>query len=91
VPPHDDKFRSRKWQLSAGTQVFSTIALVFGWLDGADYSAITQANIVAYSFANAAEYFTDVKKAQAEAELFSQEPKKGTDESWDPEDDEKPQ
>lgn len=58
----DSKFRSRKWRLSLGTQLFSTAALMFGLLNGEQYATITQANIVAYSFANAAQYFANRDK-----------------------------
>ena len=52
-----NKFRSRKWMLSAFVQVFSSLALVFGWLQGEHYATITAANILAYSGANAAAMF----------------------------------
>jgi hypothetical protein len=51
------RYRSRKFLLSASIQLFSTFALIGGFLEGADYAGISQANIVAYSFSNAAEYF----------------------------------
>lgn len=54
---NDDRFRSRKFMLSAGIQVFASLSLLVGLLNGDNYSSISQANIVAYSFANAAEYF----------------------------------
>lgn len=55
-------YRSRKFLLSSGIQLFSTAALIGGFLDGGDYAGISQANIVAYSFANAAVYFKSHQK-----------------------------
>tara|TARA_R110002072_G_C7544910_1_gene498661 strand:+ start:47 stop:226 length:180 start_codon:yes stop_codon:yes gene_type:complete len=53
----NDKFRSRKWILSSYIQAFSSLALVFGWLQGDHYATITAANILAYSGANAVAMF----------------------------------
>lgn len=53
----ETKFLSRKWMLSVGIQVFSVIALANGWLVGEVFGEITVANIISYSFANAAAYF----------------------------------
>lgn len=53
----DSKFRSRKWMLSLFIQITATLALIAGKLNGGDFATISSANIVAYSFANAAEYF----------------------------------
>ena len=53
----ENKFRSRKWMLSCTIQATAILALGFGMLDGDAYAEICVANIVAYSFANAAEYF----------------------------------
>jgi len=50
-------YRSRKFIISAGIQVFSSVALAFGWLDGANYASISSAYIVCDSFTNAAEYW----------------------------------
>lgn len=46
-------------------QVSSILALFTGFLDGGNYATISSANIVAYSFANAAEYFTNAKSSGA--------------------------
>lgn len=61
----DDKFRSRKWMLTILIQVSSIIGLFSGHLDGGNYATISSANIVAYSFANAAEYFANAKPSGA--------------------------
>ena len=61
----DDKFRSRKWMLTVAIQLASTIGLFTGYLDGGNYATISSANIVAYSFANAAEYFSNAKSSGA--------------------------
>lgn len=57
------KYLSRKWMLSVGIQIASTLALFSGLLDGSHYATISSANIAAYSFANAAGYF---RKTHAE-------------------------
>ena len=53
----DNKYRSRKWILSCVIQATAILGLGFGVIDGGSYAEICVANIVAYSFANAAEYF----------------------------------
>ncbi len=52
-----NKYRSRKFMLSVGIQVISSIALFSGFIDGANYAMISSSNIASYSFANAAEFF----------------------------------
>lgn len=53
----DSKFRSRKWILSMGIQIFTSFALAMSYIQGDVYATVTSANIAAYSFANAANYF----------------------------------
>lgn len=52
-----NKYRSRKFMLSVGIQVISTVALFSGFLDSNDYAIISIANIATYNFANAAGWF----------------------------------
>lgn len=54
----EQKFRSRKWRLSLGIQLFSSAALILGMLDGNHYAQITMANIGSYNLANAAEHYS---------------------------------
>lgn len=53
----DGKFRSRKWILSVGIQVIASVALFNGNIDGQAWASVSSANVAAYSFAQAAEYF----------------------------------
>lgn len=57
----DDKYRSRKFILTAGAQVFSSIALANGWLSGGDFTQITMVTVGAYNAANAAATFSAAK------------------------------
>lgn len=50
----DSKFRSRKFIITAGVQVFSCIALANGWLSGVDFTQISMVTVGAYNAANAA-------------------------------------
>ena len=51
----DEKFRSRKFLIVAGTLLFSSFALLIGQLEGAHYAAIVTVCVGAYSLANAFE------------------------------------
>jgi hypothetical protein len=53
----DDKFRSRKFMLTGGVQMFACIALAWGWLSGAEFTQITMVCVGAYNVANAAVVF----------------------------------
>lgn len=53
----DNKYRSRKFLISVFVQAVATAALFTGALSGGEFVTISSANIVSYSFANAATYF----------------------------------
>lgn len=57
-----DKYRSRKFILSVFIQLASTVALFTGFLDSGNYAGISSANIAAYSFANAANLFSNNRR-----------------------------
>lgn len=51
------KFLSRKWMLTLLIQIPATYFLGVGVLVGTEYAQISGANIIAYSLANASQYF----------------------------------
>ena len=51
------KFLSRKWMLTLLIQIPATYFLGVGILSGAEFAQLSGANIIAYSLANAAQYF----------------------------------
>ena len=58
------KFGSRKFLLVSGVQVFSSIALAWGWLDGSEYMQISMMNVGAYNAANFGGDFVRNKKGE---------------------------
>ena len=46
------KFASRKFLLTAGVQLFSSVALAWGWLSGGEYMQISMMTVGAYNAAN---------------------------------------
>ena len=55
----DEKFRSRKWQITLFIQLSATIGLFIGKLTGADFATVSSAVIVSYSAANALDNFVE--------------------------------
>lgn len=53
----DSKYLSRKWILSITIQLYVMVAQAWGWITPEVFGEVTVANIVSYSFANAAAYF----------------------------------
>ena len=49
----NSRFSSRKFQVTMFITLFSSLALSWGWLDGANYAVIASACITSYNFANA--------------------------------------
>ena len=57
----DVKFFSRKFIITAGVQVFSSIALAWGWINGGEYMQISMVTVGTYNAANAAVTYTHAK------------------------------
>lgn len=58
----EDKFRSRKFLITFGSVVVSSIGLFIGKIEGVHYAAIISTCVTAYSFSNAAQYFAEKGK-----------------------------